>query len=87
VSCGQPHETDCSEVLDRVYEYVDGELTPEDLHAIRHHLEECAPCLRQYDLEAVLKQLVRRSCQDRAPEGLRVRIMARITEVRITTDG
>jgi hypothetical protein len=24
MSCGNPHETDCREVLDQVYEYLDG---------------------------------------------------------------
>ena len=81
------HKPDCSAFLDRIYEFVDGELTERDLTRIRQHLDECPPCLREYDLEAALKALVRRSCQDRAPEELRVRILARITEVRITTEG
>ena len=84
---GDAGHPDCSDVLDRVYEYVDGELSSDVVESIREHLAECAPCLRQYDLEAVLKQLVRRSCQDRAPETLRLRIIARITEVRIATEG
>ena len=25
MSCGKPHETPCSEVLERVYSYLDGE--------------------------------------------------------------
>ncbi|SDQ07846.1 mycothiol system anti-sigma-R factor [Quadrisphaera sp. DSM 44207] len=87
MSGGRPHPSDCREVLDRVYEYVDGELGPHDLDLIRVHLAECAPCLRQYDLEALVKQLVRRSCQeDRAPEALRLRIVARISEVRLTAE-
>ena len=81
------HKPDCSAFLDQIYEFVDGELTERDLTRIRQHLDECPPCLREYDLEAALKALVRRSCQDRAPEELRVRILARITEVRITTEG
>lgn len=82
MSCGKPHETDCSDVLDRVYEYLDAEMTAHDVAKIRVHLEECAPCLRQYDLENVLKALVRRSCRDAAPADLRIRIMMRITEIR-----
>ena len=78
---------ECAAFLDRIYEYVDGELTEGDLHRIREHLDECPPCLREYDLEAALKALVRRSCQDRAPEELRVRILARITQARTTTEG
>ena len=84
MSCGNHHDTDCREVLDRVYEYLDGEMGPGDLTKIRVHLEECGPCLREYDLDEALKALVRRSCCEQAPSGLRERIMVRITEVRTT---
>lgn len=83
MSCGNPHETNCSEVLSRVYEYLDGELGEHDVVKIRQHLEECRPCLSQYDLDLALKALLRRSCScEAAPEDLRTRIMIRITEVR-----
>ncbi len=84
MSCGNPHETDCREVLDRVYEYLDGEMTVHDVAKIKQHLDECAPCLKEYDLDEVLKALVRRSCEcEAAPEALRARIMVQITEVRV----
>lgn len=86
MSCGRPHETDCREVLDRVYEYLDSELTPHDLGKIQQHLDECGPCLQKFDLENALKALVRRSCQDHAPATLRTRIMLRITELRVQTE-
>ena len=54
MSCGKPHETPCTEVLDRVYSYLDGELEATDGKAkIRQHLDECGPCLREYGLEEV----------------------------------
>ena len=88
MSCGHPHETDCREVLDRVYEYLDGEMNGIDLNKIRVHLDECAPCLKQYDLDVALKALVRRSCAcEPAPAELREKIMVRITEVRLQLDG
>jgi anti-sigma factor (TIGR02949 family) len=87
VSCGDPHETDCREVLDRVYEYLDSEVTPDDLAKIRHHLEECSPCLQEYDIEDHLKALVRRCCQEAAPADLKVRIMSQITHIRLQMDG
>ena len=69
MSCGNHHDTDCSEVLQRVYEYLDGEMGPDDRSHIRQHLEECGPCLREYDLDQMLKALVRRSCAgEAAPE-------------------
>ena len=84
MSCGNPHETDCNNVLDRVYEYLDGEMNAHDLALIRQHLEECRPCLDQYDLDVALKALLRRSCTcEHAPEDLRARILVRISEVRL----
>jgi len=84
VSCGNPHGTDCREVLGRVFEYLDGELGEIDVVRIRQHLEECAPCLSEYDLDVMLKALIRRSCAcEAAPETLRARIMVHISEVRL----
>ena len=78
--------TDCSETLHRVYEYLDGEMTPDDTHKIAQHLDECAPCLQQYNLDKALKALVKRSCQcEEAPVALRTQIMARITTIRLQT--
>jgi mycothiol system anti-sigma-R factor len=85
MSCGNPHETDCGEVLDRVYEYLDNELDAAAVGKIRQHLDECGPCLSEYDLDLVLKALVKRTCGgDAAPEELRARILLKITEVRLT---
>lgn len=84
MSCGNPHETDCGEVLERVYQYLDGELDDLAVGKIKQHLDECGPCLSEYDLDVALKALVRRSCgNDSAPEDLRTRIMLHITEVRL----
>lgn len=84
MSCGRPHDVDCAEILDRVYEFIDGELDDQvDAAAIHRHLVECGPCLRQYDLERAVKALVARSCScDPAPEVLRVKVLARIRAVR-----
>ena len=76
-------DADCAQALARVYEYLDGELSPADLDRIREHIDDCGPCLQQYDLDVALKALVRRSCQESAPADLRERIMVKITEVRI----
>ena len=58
MSCGNPHETPCTEVLDRVYGYLDGELDDADCAKIRQHLDECGPCLREYGLDEVVKRVV-----------------------------
>jgi len=82
VSCGSPHETPCSEVLDRVYEYLDGELDRDRVHVIKEHLDECSPCLAEYGLEEAVKSIVKRSCSDPAPADLRSKVMARIQAAR-----
>ena len=85
MSCGHPHGTDCNEVLSWVYDFLDGEIDDERRASVLAHLEECPPCLQQYSLEKAVKALVYRSCcQETAPSELRVRVIARIQEVRIT---
>ncbi len=58
MSCGKPHATDCSDVIERVYLYLDGEADDFDCSRIREHLDECSPCLAQYGLEQEVKTLV-----------------------------
>lgn len=83
MSCGKPHETPCTEVLDQVYAYVDGELGKPDYAKIRQHLDECGPCLREYGLEEAVKALVHRCCgRDDVPTGLRAKVLARIQQVQ-----
>ena len=62
---------DCSEVLHRIYEYLDGEMSADDVRRVAAHLNECQPCLAEHDLDVALKQVVRRSCcgRDRARRG------------------
>ena len=83
MSCGNPHEVECSEVLERVYEYLDGEMDAERVHVIREHLDECGPCLRAFGLEDSVKALVKRCCgSDDVPSDLRGKVMSRIEAVR-----
>jgi mycothiol system anti-sigma-R factor len=87
MSCGKPHETPCTEVLERVYGYLDGEIGDVDCAKIRQHLDECGPCLREYGLEEAVKRLVAKHCGcDPAPADLRAKILVRIREVRATIE-
>jgi len=82
VSCGQPHQTDCGEVLAEVFLYLDGEITAARHDLIREHLDECSPCLRKYGIEREVRALVARSCGgDRAPQELRAKLLGRLREV------
>ena len=78
---------DCSEVLGRVFFFLDNELDQADCAEIQHHLDECGPCLARYDLERTVKTLVARSCTEVAPEGLRQRVMLSIRQVQVEIPG
>jgi mycothiol system anti-sigma-R factor len=87
MSCGKPHATPCSEVLAKVYNYLDGELDQGGCFDVRQHLEECGPCLREYGLEEAVKKLVHKSCGcDPVPEDLRDKVLARIQKVISASD-
>ncbi len=84
MSCGNPHEKPCEEVLALVYGFLDGEIDDRTRQEIAEHLDECGPCLRQYGLEQAVKSLVQRSCTcPNAPEQLRIRIVTTIRAVGV----
>jgi mycothiol system anti-sigma-R factor len=84
VSCGDPHETDCSEVLAEVWLYLDHECECERRELLRQHLDECSPCLARYGLEEQLKELLARKCGgDQAPETLRQRLRQSIRTIMV----
>ena len=82
MSCGNPHATPCAEVDAHLDEFLDRELTPEDVVLLEQHFRECPPCRSKLELAVKLKLLVARSCGCLAPSELRQRIIKRITEVR-----
>ncbi|GAA3076081.1 mycothiol system anti-sigma-R factor [Streptomyces roseofulvus] len=83
MSCGEPHETDCSEVLDHLYEFLDREMPDGECTKFEVHFEECSPCLEKYGLEQAVKKLVKRCCgSDDVPTDLRAKVMGRIDLIR-----
>lgn len=72
---------DCDDKrIARIYEYLDGALSCEDLGEIKDHLDGCSDCSQEYDLECVIRSVVKRSCKEAAPETLKAAILARLHE-------
>ena len=72
MSCGKPHETDCTEVLAEVWLFLDNECDRDRRALLARHLDECAPCLAEYGLEEKLKRLLAAKCGgEQAPATLR----------------
>ena len=87
MSCGEPHETDCRDVLAEVYLYLDLECADDRRSLIRDHLDDCTPCLREYGIEQEVKALVARCCgNETAPVELRERLRVRLAALVFETD-
>jgi mycothiol system anti-sigma-R factor len=71
---------DCNETIERLYHYLDGELTDERRVEIRLHLDDCAPCLDAFDFEAELRVVIASRCKDHVPEALRQRVHEALVE-------
>jgi mycothiol system anti-sigma-R factor len=81
------HQSDCGEVLDEVYLYLDLECDEQRRDLIRTHLDECSPCLREFGIEQEVKLLVSRCCGgEKAPEALRERLRAKLTELTVQVE-
>ncbi len=74
---------DCADFLERIVYLLDNELDETECALVRMHLEECSPCLETYDLQRTVKQVVARSCSEKAPDALKERVRVRIREIQV----
>jgi mycothiol system anti-sigma-R factor len=77
---GSEEPADCDEVVERLYFYLDGELTEERRDVIRRHLDDCGPCLKAFDFESELRRVIAQKCRDRVPDSLLERVRAVLAE-------
>ncbi len=88
MSCGEPHEIDCRDVLAEVYLYLDVECDSEQRGRIRKHLDECSPCLREFGIELEVKTLVARCCgRESAPAELHERLRSKLRQLVMEAEG
>jgi anti-sigma factor (TIGR02949 family) len=75
----EPRPIDCEEALERLYDYLDGELTAARSEQVRRHLERCAPCLKLSKFESAYVRFLEARARTRsAPDHLRRRILERL---------
>jgi len=71
----RPPPYTCREAFSRVDDYVDRELTAEELDLVKEHLEACEMCAREFAFEAfVLSQTRAKLARIDVPDDLRERI-------------
>lgn len=57
--CNDGEKISCREAVDRIYEFLDGELTEEKAREIRCHVRQCDRCYPMYDWERMFLDYVR----------------------------
>jgi mycothiol system anti-sigma-R factor len=79
MSCGNHHDTDCSEVLAEVWLFLDQECDDGRRRLLAQHLDECQPCLSEYGIDEKLKRLLAAKCGgEHAPVELKNRLRQQI---------
>jgi mycothiol system anti-sigma-R factor len=65
----------CEQAFQRLYEYLDRVLSPEEEALVRQHLAVCEDCVRHFHFEEQLLTTIRERCRTgRAPQPLRQKI-------------
>ena len=67
---------DCDDALERMYLYIDGELTVDSADEIRVHLDDCPPCWDAFHFEERLKIVVRTRLQEEVPSEVMLRLQS-----------
>lgn len=75
------HRISCSETLLRLDDFVDRELSPDDLELVEEHLLECVKCAEKFRFETSLVRSLRdRLARIAVPETLLHRIRERLAD-------
>jgi mycothiol system anti-sigma-R factor len=73
----------CDETIERLYTYLDGELTEQRRLEIARHLDLCGPCVHAYGFEAELRKVIASRCKDHVPDDLITRVAAALDQEQL----
>lgn len=71
---------DCDDLLHELEHFLHGELTVDKQAALRHHLDECPPCLETADFQAQLRKIVAKRCFEQVPQSLQLKVEALLAD-------
>ncbi|MFC4555996.1 mycothiol system anti-sigma-R factor [Georgenia faecalis] len=77
----------CEELLDRLDEFLDSEMSDSQCARLQEHAAQCPTCREATDAEQHLRAIIRRSCAEVAPAELRMRVAVQLTRLRLTDPG
>ncbi len=73
----------CDKAKAELEEYLHREVSDADFLDISEHLATCVDCSGEHLVGLVLTQKVRKACQEKAPEELRVAVLSRLGELQL----
>jgi anti-sigma factor (TIGR02949 family) len=78
----------CEEMLRRLDDYLDRELTPAEVRRVEEHLQDCEACVREFGFEASVVQTVRTKLREvEVPDTLFGRVSMALARERAGGDG
>jgi anti-sigma factor (TIGR02949 family) len=76
---------DCRSAMQQLWDYVDGELTPERLVAVQRHLDHCSHCHPHVDFAERFLAALHGTREDRpCPQEVRSRVMQSLKDAGLT---
>lgn len=70
-------EADCRELVAKLYQLIDSELSLDEITALKKHLQGCGDCVERVHIEERFKLLIRTKCgEERVPEDLVQKVRA-----------
>lgn len=75
----------CDQVVAKLWEYLDRELSPQASAEVERHLEVCRRCFPQYDFQRAYRDYLRRVEREPVPPELRQRIFEALLAEESTT--
>lgn len=82
----EPDANECEQLRQVFFQYADNELSTELHMRFKRHAENCPHCTDALDAEQHLRLLLRRCCQQSAPETLRTQVITRIRQTHIRVE-
>lgn len=70
----------CRDAVERLWEYIDGELPASEAENVKRHLAACGRCHPHFDFQKAFCEFLRDADHTTAPPGLRRDIFLRLLE-------
>ena len=64
----------CEKVIESVFDYLDKEMTPENMAELQKHLDLCRSCFSRFEFEISLRQNLRSKTNHTCPEKLKLKL-------------